>query len=238
VFAKKGQCGAVYASSQDLKILVNAFQRDGVAYGVAYRFLPVWVTQDDLTRSAAIAAAREKLATERAADASRAEADQKLLAAAKQSDRETVREAQQAQLQKQYQSSATAFQNQLGDQLKAFVSSDDDTSFSAWYPDLARVYAKLTNNKWEFVSIDTQLSDYGTADFKGRTLEAALARSVIKMKNAPLGEYRSLCFITGYVKDAEFGVPRDPIGVECDGSDEELRQYKLGERFNSRWLVN
>jgi hypothetical protein len=191
-----------------------------------------------LTKAAAIVATREKLVAERAADAARADADQKLIAAAKEGDRESVRQAQQAALRKQYQSLATAFQNRLGGELKAFASGEANTSFAILYPQLAKNYAAMINDKWEFMSVDGQISDYGTANFKERTLEAALVRSDIKMRNAVLGEYKDICFVTGYVNDAEFDMIRDPIGVECDGSDEGLRAYKLKERFNSRWFVN
>jgi len=52
---------------------------------------------------------------------------------------------------------------------------------------------------WEVDRFSSSISDYGTVEFKGRTLEVAFARTIVKLRNAPLGEYQEKCFITGFI---------------------------------------
>ncbi len=72
---------------------------------------------------------------------------------------------------------------------------------------------------------------------QGPPLETALATTRIRMRNRIKGEYQDVCYVTGYVNDAEFGVTRDPFGEPCDEVGPKLARYKLGERFSSRWIA-
>lgn len=57
------------------------------------------------------------------------------------------------------------------------------------------------------------------------------------MRNRIKGEYQDVCYVTGYVNDAEFGVTRDHFGETCDDVGPKLARFKQVERFSSRWIV-
>jgi hypothetical protein len=105
------------------------------------------------------------------------------------------------------------------------------------YPEWAASYAKLKEDRWEFMEVRTTTLDYGTAEFKGRPLETAFAESRTRLRNRDLGAYKDLCIVTGYMDDTEFGMKREPIGVPCEDSAQALASYKQGRRFRSRWIV-
>ena len=63
------------------------------------------------------------------------------------------------------------------------------------------------------------------------------ATTRIKMRNRIKGEYQDVCYVTGYVNDAEFGVTRDHFGETCDDVGPKLARFKQVERFSSRWIV-
>jgi hypothetical protein len=87
------------------------------------------------------------------------------------------------------------------------------------------------------MTVETSLFDYGTSGFKGRSLETAFANSRIRLRNRVVGEYKDLCFTTGFISDTEFGVEREPFGVLCEDDAVALERHKQGQKFTSRWLV-
>jgi hypothetical protein len=109
--------------------------------------------------------------------------------------------------------------------------------FSAKYPLLVQIYNRYLADKWELVSLHTDLSDYGTAEFKQRPLEAGLGVTKIQMRNRVLGEYKELCFVTGFINDTEFEMQREPFGMECGASADRLAEYERNEGFSSHWVV-
>lgn len=85
--------------------------------------------------------------------------------------------------------------------------------------------------------LETHVLDYGTALYKNRPLETALATTRIKMRNRIKGEYQDVCYVTGYINDAEFNVTRDAFGELCEDAGPKLARYKQNENFTSRWIV-
>src|SRR4051794_1265368 len=111
------------------------------------------------------------------------------------------------------------------------------SAFARKYPSLARRYEHLKADAWEFMTVETSLFDYGTSEFKDRSLEAAFANSRIRLRNRVVGEYKDLCFTTGFISDTEFGVEREPFGELCESGVAVLARYKQGQKFTSRWVV-
>ena len=229
---KRGECGAVYAAAVDLLSLVEAMGRDGLGF----RFLPIWITPEEIARTQAGIDQGKRQKFEDQAARERELRDWEAGKRDKEAEDARKREAVERALQAQWGERARYFEQALGEEAKAFADGRPST-FGDRYPKLARAYAGLRDDRWEYMSAQTTILDYGTAMYKERSLETALATSIIKMRNRLRGEYRDVCVVTGYVNDAEFGVVRDMIGELCDGSGPKLAQYKQGERFVSRWLA-
>lgn len=230
--AKRGQCGAVYADGETLAVLVQALERDGIAF----RFLPVWVHTEEVAAVGAALGERKRAEAGQEADLRREREDKARLQALKDGEREKVRAEQQNRLRSQYGAMARAFELSLAQELKDYVQ-DQPSNFVRKYPDLAQHYAELRSDSWEFMTLETSMADYGTAEYKGRPLEAAFANSRIRLRNRVLGEYKDLCFTTGFINDTEFGVEREPLGISCDRGAAAVGRYKQEQRFTSRWFV-
>ncbi len=234
IAAKRLKCGAVYGSGADLSVLVKAFKRDAVAFNV----WPLWFDDRAISKSSEDAVRRKTLEAERQGDKARAIADQKLLAEAKDAERGALRDKQELALRKQYGSMAKAFELRLSSSIDALLMNEPNAGdFAAHHPLVAGPLRSLLADKWEVISRQTDIADYGTAEFKGRTLELGIAKTGVKLRNRILGEYKDLCFITAVVDDAEFGVEREPLGIACDDNTGALETYKREERFSSRWVV-
>ncbi len=227
---KRGECGAVYAAAADLLPLVEAMGRDGLGF----RFLPLWITPEEVARTQAGIEQEKRQKVEDQAARERELRDRDAVERDKAAEEARKRESVERALRAQWGERARFFEQALGEEAKAFADGRPST-FSDRYPKLARVYAGLREDRWEFMSAQTTILDYGTAMYKERSLETALATSIIKMRNRFRGEYRDVCVVTGYVNDAEFGMVREAVGLPCDGSGPQLAQYKQGERFVSRW---
>ena len=105
------------------------------------------------------------------------------------------------------------------------------------FPDIARWKQELKNNGWELDKYDDELLDYGTANWKGRKLEAILLRATVSTKNPVRGEYAESCFVIGYLIDTEFKMRRDAINAECGASADALSEWQTSRSFESRWVA-
>ena len=92
--------------------------------------------------------------------------------------------------------------------------------FAAWFQD------KLAN-RWELMSLNAELDDYGVADWKGRSLDTAFSKVSLRLKNRMLGDYEDACFVFTQITDAEFSVSRDPAVASCD-EGERVGDWKRG----------
>ena len=104
-------------------------------------------------------------------------------------------------------------------------------------PTLASWYRDRTADGWEYVALDYQITDYGTADWKGRPLEVVFTDVSISMKNRLLGENKKFCFSLGLIFDAEFEMYREPFEAPCENASEPSRKWKQGHGFQSQWVA-
>ena len=154
---------------------------------------------------------RERKREEQEAALRREREDRRRLHELRDKDREKLRSEQEATLRAQYGAMARAFELSLAKGLKDHISVQP-RRLRASIRSLAGRYEHLKADAWEFMTVETSLFDYGTSEFKGRWLETAFANSHIRLRNRVVGEYKDLCFTTGFISDTEFGVEREPFG--------------------------
>ncbi len=230
--AKRGQCGAIYAASGDLRDVAGAMRRDGINF----RYLSMWIGPEEIAGAiAALADARTK-ESQQQGDRRRRIEDDRRVEEDKQKDEALVRARKQAELQQQNGALARAFEGALRSEMKEFLEGRSSKAAQK-YPLLAAWYRDQQGNRWELVSVDTDLTDYGMAEFKGRSLETAFARTVIKLRNRLRGEYAEHCFVTGFISDTEFSMEREPFLERCEDAGPAMAEYARGERFASRWIA-
>jgi hypothetical protein len=234
ISAKRGQCGAIYASAEDLRKLLQSIQRDKLNYHV----LPIWFSQADVDDESKVLAAKEVTQAQRDRTRQQKIADDKKLEELRNKSSEKQRQDRQRDLRQQYGSLARGLEATMFDEIRTFVDAPDKQHLGIQqkWPEFANWYQSRLREQWGLDSINKDLDDYGMVDWKNRVLEASIVAVTFKMKNRELGEYRDSCWLFGYIFDKEFDVARDPIGVRCDNGD-AVKRYKLGRHFSSRWIA-
>ncbi|MFT0891243.1 hypothetical protein [Pseudochelatococcus sp. G4_1912] len=232
ISAQRGQCCAIYGSSADLKLIIDGMKREKINN----KFLPIWFSPEDVLLSGKSIEQQNTLLAQQETDQRRRLEDEQKLALEKEKSDGTARRSKEGSLRKQYGVMARAFEGKLSEEINNFLNLKEDRA-GRKYPSLASWYGWHLSNKWELVSVNTVLLDYGTSEYKGRTLETAFATSEIRLRNRILGEYKDSCYITGFVADPEFQMEREPFEVTCKDSESALLAYKRGARFISRWNV-
>ncbi|MCW6511919.1 hypothetical protein [Lichenifustis flavocetrariae] len=234
VNAKRGQCGAIYAQSAELKDLAGALKRDGLAY----RFSSVWIETDKVKAMADKLRMQNENAARQSAERQRRQIEEQHLASLRAADEASKLANLQAASRDKYLSSANASQANIAADVKEFMDHPDNSEGVARvFPTFASLYRNELANRWELMSENAALEDYGMSDFKGRKLETALSRINIGLKNRMLGDYKSECFIFGEIEDSEFAMRRDPIAVSCD-DDAALSSWKIQHGFKSVWTLS
>jgi hypothetical protein len=114
------------------------------------------------------------------------------------------------------------------------VEADKQESAVDFFPHFAAWLTSMKADHWETMTRNFDIQDYGTAEFKGRTLEAALARVSIRLKNPILGEYKDACFVLGHLADPEFNMMREILDTKCE-DDQIIAAWQAGHSFKTRW---
>ena len=81
---------------------------------------------------------------------------------------------------------------------------------AGFYPAYAAWLTDKLSGHWEIMTIDAEVKDFGTSNFKNRALNTVFARITLYLKNRMLGEYKDSCFIFGRINDDEFSMSREP----------------------------
>ncbi len=235
VSAKRGRCGAVYASAGDLKTVADGLQRDGTKY----RFSSLWFTLADIQGTADAIKADRSAAEKQMAERQRRQAEDAKIAAMRAADEAATLSARQAASRKQYERTAKAAAARVAAEVDGFTNAADDQSQIAGFKfaDFAALFRDDLGDRWEKMSENADLADYGVADWKGRSLETVFSRVSIRLKNRILGDYKDRCYIFGQINDVEFEATRDPIVLSCDNAA-DLTAWQTGHGFKSFWNLH
>ena len=244
VSAKRGQCGAIYGASKDLKDLIASLQRDKLNYHV----LPIWFSPADVDAEQNAVAARvarelreqQEIEQKRKDDQARAEIEMKQTS--------VERKQREERLRKENGVLARGLEEAIAAQIKEFAAAEikaladrsdyeDKTHVRQAWPALATWYREKIRGEWELENVASELRDYGVVEWKSRVLEAGFVAITFKMKHRGLGEHQQKCFVVGYVADREFEVSRDPIAVPCE-DDSAIDRYKIARKYSSKWFAN
>jgi hypothetical protein len=230
---QRDDCSAVYAEAKDLKMLMEGLERAAIAYSVA----PYWIDEDLLAEAQASIDAMTSDEQKRLA-ALRQEQEARDLQARKLSEDKAAQLAErQEELRAQYSQEAKAAFDGLSDRAEVYLkeADTDDNDVALLFPDLAEWKTQQIREGWLPESYADQMLDYGTADWKGRKLEAVVMKVDFVLKHPDRGEYSENCFIMGYLMDQEFKLQRDAFVDRCDVS--QWHSWKDGRDFESRWVA-
>jgi uncharacterized protein len=242
---QKAECGAVYAEAGVLKTFSEALTRANIPFA----FSSVWITPQDLDAEVAKIAEANRREAQQATERGQREADEAALRAQRSKDIESALAAEQQTLRTKYDSSARAAVSAITTEVNSVVTNlvadkperttknvaaDKQESAVDFFPLFAAWLASMKADHWAIMTMNFDIQDYGTAEFKGRTLEAALARVSIRLKNPILGEYKDACFVIGQLVDPEFNTFREALDAKCE-DDQIIAAWQAGHSFKTRW---
>ena len=228
---QKGQCGAVYASAADLKMLTAALARNSIPYA----FSSLWMLPEDVEREDASLAEKENEALQEETERKQRNADQWRLDQRRDQDRSATQEGRQAVLRDKFGESAQSAAGALSSEIIAWTK-DQSGQIGTVYPDFAKWLTDKLADHWEIVTIDPGLEDFGTSNFKTRPLDTIFSRITLHLKNRMLGEYTDFCFIFGRINDTEFSMRREPVFAKCD-DEAAIKAWQEGHQFKSEWFA-
>ncbi|TPJ22578.1 peptidoglycan-binding domain-containing protein [Mesorhizobium sp. B2-8-3] len=234
------QCRVLYASTADLKATSEALARDGVQFV----FAPVWLDKNEVASTAAKLDAAKQEATKAAEEKRVAADEEKKIAAQREADERNSKAARQADLRQKNGPAATALLNLLSDGLKRTVlgaadkaSPSSGISMETLFPDFAKWNAGLSQDNWKPMDVTSEIQDYGTVNWKGRSLDGIVVKVTVKMASAERGQYKDECFLFGAVMDGEFQMVRDPYESRCNDTDASAH-WAVGHELKSLWVAN
>ena len=232
---QRTDCKAVYASGVDIKTLISAMKSDG-ANPI---YSGIWNSDSEIEKAEKLvkdkedAEARKKVEAQRRSQ-SQADLKKELDAA----EKATARKRQES-LQQQFGKIAAAASAAIAKDLRDATDKTGNWQEGAAYaqfPKFVAWYQNMIRSRWELQSFNSEIFDYGRADWKGRSMETALVRVSIRLRNKILGEYQDGCFVFGRMNDTEFSMVRDPVEANCDQTS-GLQAWSKTRQMQSQWLA-
>ena len=228
----KDQCGAVYASAADLKTLTTALAHNSIPYV----FSSLWILPDEVDREDAALDEKEKAALQDETKRAQWNTDQSRRDQIRKHDLDATQTARQAALRDKFGESAQAAAGSLSSEIVAWTK-DQNGPVGTFYPAFAAWWADKLADHWEIVTINSGLEDFGTSNFKTRSLDTVFSRLTLHLKNRMLGEYKDFCFIFGRINDTEFSMRREPAYAQCD-DEAAIKAWQEGHQFKSEWFAS
>lgn len=232
VLSQRNKCGAIYASSLELKDLLSALDREKVNYVV----IPKWIENSKFLETKAYLESIKSATDKELALKSQKRQGRLTLEKAKFEKTESERLAKQAALRDQHVKDAMLLLETLGVSIKGNILNGDQSDELNFFEKMGKRFAELKDDLWNFNKVDYSLIDYGTGKWQGREVPAVVARFFIKSDNAALGISRTDCVIVGYLIDEKFNQKRDPIYMGCE-QEAGLSNWLGSRKFTSLWNV-
>ncbi len=232
--AQRDQCGALYASAADLKVL-----RDGLrAINRDYRAAAVRISDAEVADAAAQLSREDDAEERQRAEQRQQQAERQRLDKLRKEDEQNRRDAQERRLRDQYGKLAAAKVAEIEAEVRAGIEapSPEKSRLGELHPQFVSWFKEQLRDRWEVQTLQATVYDYGVVQWKGRELEAPFAQTTLRLRNRVLGEYKDVCFILARINDLEFKMVREPVAASCQNQP-VLSRWKKGFDFTSRWFV-
>ena len=234
---QRKQCGYVAGEASALKTIIVALRRDRDRDQVKYTFSPVWFTKEDVAQATFDTRDARQQEIRKAAIEAQQKQAQEAIDAARLKNQQSTKSAIEQELREKNGVRARGLMNSIGDFVRGLADKrldDVDHRFSTY----SHWLIKRFSDQWETFNVASDIADFGTVHWKGRSLDAIIVKSTIQQKNRILGQYDDACFMFGLVDDVEFMMQRELFSVDCSGGDSFVNKWKVGEQFQSQWNAN
>jgi uncharacterized protein len=215
---QKQYCGSVAAGVADLRVIMQALQRDKRPF----KFAAVWWSEQNVKQAAVDAHVHIQ------------ETKKETPGIPKTSNSPSPNDIQKS-LRAQYGGQARSLLNPLRDLISALAENrrQEDADL---FPNYSSWLKERFDQQWQTSSVNSEVEDFGTVKWENRNLDAIVVRVRIDQMNSALGKYDHPCFDFGIINDSEFNMWRNPIAVDCN-SISNLRNWEIRQGFQSEWNV-
>lgn len=225
---QRNNCGFLYTSEANLKILINAMDKASIEYELVGKwFYPKDVDEAELLEQDELIKKQKIKLDQQKKDAEDLEK--------KKNSGELLKEYT-ANLRKKHENETNGFKNNIQKEFENFYLDKkfEGNFFTTMFQDIYLYYNDLFLKGWESSEFKLETIDYGTGIYKGREVAAHVVNIYTKMKNNQLGEYKDTCIQIGILEDSEFNYFRNPDLFECD-DNKDLRKWFLKNQFKTLW---
>ncbi len=228
---QRRQCGYFASESTALRTLIEALRREQLKYS----FAPVWFDVKEVTQATFDTRDAHEQEVRKEEARKQAERDLKTLDEARLKDKRLQKGERERQLRENNGVRARGLLSGINTFVKALAEKrdiDKSGSFSTYSTWLNERFAE----QWETFNVTSDVADFGTAQWNGRSLDAIIIKSVIQQKNRILGSYADKCFWFGLVDDVEFAMRRESISTACDSGVKFIANWKIGKNFRANGM--
>jgi uncharacterized protein YecT (DUF1311 family) len=228
---QRRQCGYVVGDSNALRSIIIALGRDNQKVKLS----PVWWSDNDIEQAAFDANDARQQEIERELQIKHEKQELERLEAIRQKNKEADKSERERVLRIRNGVKARGLENYVHDLVSGEAQKkivDTEHLFEPYSSWLDGRFAE----KWETYGVNSEVADFGTFQWKGRTLPAVVVKTIINQKNRNLGKYENPCYKFGLVDDEEFSRLREPIAVSCEDA-RVIESWKSGGKFQSQWNV-
>jgi hypothetical protein len=227
---QRQQCGYVAAEAGVLGNLLQALHRDKFKYV----FSPVWFDKADMEQATFDDRDRQQQAIlkQHEDELKKAEAD-KL-----EQERRRKQEQQKTEIERRLREQNSVKARGLVNEIQELAQNlAENRVVNNHFPAYSNWLNQRFADQWETFQVTSDVADFGTVQWQGRTLEAIMVKSVIQQKNRILGRYSRDCFEFGFINDVEFAMERELFSVDCDKGKDFVKKWSIGNQFKSQGNV-
>jgi uncharacterized protein len=234
---QRKQCGYVAGEASVLKGIIQALLRDHDRDQVKYTFSPVWFSKEDVAQATFDTRDAREQAIRKVAIEDQQKQAQGAIDAARLKNQQSTKSAIEQGLRERNGVRARGLMNGISDFVRGLADKRlDDVDHR--FPTYLNWLNKRFSDQWDTFNVTSDIADFGTVQWKGRSLDAIIVKSTIQQKNRILGQYDDACFMFGLVDDVEFTMQRDLFAVDCSSGGTVVNKWKIGEKFQSQWNAN
>jgi hypothetical protein len=210
---------------------MEALRRDRIAYA----FSPIWFEPQEVAQATFDENDAHRQELEKQALADREKSEQSALEELRKKNKESQKSEIERQLRIKYGVRARGLKNDVQDAIKSVT---ERRKIDGRFPSFSNWIERRSSDQWQTFEVTADISDFGTINWGGRTLDAVIVKAFIQQKNRMLGKYDTGCFLFGFIDDVEFVMQREPFSVPCNDSAEFIKKWTIGRSFQSQWNAN
>ena len=226
---QRHQCGYLLGAEGDLREIMLALRREKMKYALA----PVWWDEKDVVQATFDVHDAVQQELRKKLDVERKRKEEEALQAERDKNKQSQKSEIERKLREANGTKARGLMNYIHDlvsgmaEKRAVENADLFPTYSNW---LDQRFA----DQWETFNVNSDVADFGITQWEDRPLDAVIVKTIVHQKNRILGKYEDRCYLFGFVDDDEFNMLRNPFAFDC-GDAGKVNNWKVGERFQSRW---